>query len=392
MTGNWISVLLVLVAFAGAAPPAGAQLAGQTLAVAVAGPLTGGAANLGLEQRQGVELAVEEKNAAGGILGATVVLVAADDRADAAEGKAVAQRFCDDARVLGVVGHVNSGVSIEASNVYKACGLSMLTAMSSNPGVTDRGLDNVFRLTNRDDNKGPAIAGYLYRVLGKKRAVVVDDQTTYGRGVADLFAQAFMRAGGQVVARSTVTVGQKDFQPTVAGLPKEFDVLFFGGIAEAAPFLKEMRGAGIKQLFACGDGCWDVKGFLARTEGVAAQGEGVLVLSAAPSVGRVPGSAEFAARYQAKYGPIANYAVNSYDSARLVLLAIETAARQKSGVPTRAEVLAALRGVRFQGIAYGRPVTWDAKGDNTAAVIFLNVVEGDHFKEIGEVAREDLVK
>ncbi len=392
MTGKWISVLLVLVAFAGAAPPAGAQLAGQTLAVAVAGPLTGGAANLGLEQRQGVELAVEEKNAAGGILGATVVLVAADDRADTAEGKAVAQRFCDDARVLGVVGHVNSGVSIEASNVYKACGLSMLTAMSSNPGVTDRGLDNVFRLTNRDDNKGPAIAGYLYRILGKKRAVVVDDQTTYGRGVADLFAQAFIWAGGQVVARSTVTVGQKDFQPTVAGLPKEFDVLFFGGIAEAAPLLKEMRGAGIKQIFACGDGCWDVKGFLARTEGVAAQGEGVLILSAAPAVGRVPGSAEFAARYQAKYGPIANYAVNSYDSARLVLLAIETAARQKSGVPTRAEVLAALRGVRFQGIAYGRPVTWDAKGDNTAAVIFLNVVEGDHFKEIGEVAREDLVK
>ncbi len=392
MTGKWISALLVLVAFAGAAPPAGAQLAGQTLAVAVAGPLTGGAANLGLEQRQGVELAVEEKNAAGGILGATVVLVAADDRADAAEGKVVAQGFCDDARVLGVVGHVNSGVSIEASNVYKACGLSMLTAMSSNPGVTDRGLDNVFRLTNRDDNKGPAIAGYLYRVLGKKRAVVVDDQTTYGRGVADLFAQAFTRAGGQVVARSTVTVGQKDFQPTVAGLPKEFDILFFGGIAEAAPFLKEMRGAGLKQIFACGDGCWDVKGFLARTEGVAAQGEGVLILSAAPAVGRVPGSAEFAARYQAKYGPIANYAVNSYDSARLVLLAIETAARQKSGVPTRAEVLAALRGVRFQGIAYGRPVTWDAKGDNTAAVIFLNVVEGDHFKEIGEVAREDLVK
>jgi branched-chain amino acid transport system substrate-binding protein len=392
MTGKWISFVLVLVAFAGAAPPAEAQLAGQTLVVAVAGPLTGGAANLGLDQRQGVELAVEEKNAAGGILGATVVLAAADDRADAAEGKAVAQRFCDDARVLGVVGHVNSGVSIEASNVYKACGLSMLTAMSSNPGVTDRGLDNVFRLTNRDDNKAPAIAGYLYRVLGKKRAVVVDDQTTYGRGVADLFAQAFMRAGGQLVARSTVTVGQKDFQPTVAGLPKEFDVLFFGGIAEAAPLLKEMRGAGIKQLFACGDGCWDVKGFLARTEGVAAQGEGVLILSAAPAVGRVPGSAEFAARYRAKYGPIGTYSANSYDSARLVLLAIETAARQKSGVPTRAEVLAALRGVRFQGIAYGRPVTWDAKGDNTAAVIFLNVVEGDHFKEIGEVAREDLVK
>jgi branched-chain amino acid transport system substrate-binding protein len=162
-----------------------------------------------------------------------------------------------------------------------------------------------------------------------------------------------------------------------------------------------MRAAGLTTRVRCrrerdrparSYGCWDVKGFIARTEGVATSGEGVLILSAAPAVGRVPGSAEFAARYQAKYGPIANYAVNSYDSARLVLLAIETAARQKSGVPTRAEVLAALRAVRFQGIAYARPVTWDAKGDNTAAVIFLNVVEGDHFREIAEVTREDLGK
>jgi branched-chain amino acid transport system substrate-binding protein len=154
----------------------------------------------------------------------------------------------------------------------------------------------------------------------------------------------------------------------------------------------QMRARGIQQRFACGDGCWDVKGFIARAEGAATQGEGVLVLSAAPSVGRVPGSAEFAARYQAKYGPIANYAVNSYDSARLMLLAIETAAKTKAGMPTRDEVVSVLRGLQFQGIAYARPVTWDAKGDNTAAVILLNVVEGDRFKEIGEVSREDLAR
>lgn len=389
---RWLSPLPVILALAVSATPARAQLAGQTVTLAVAGPLSGGSAALGTEQKQAVEMAVDEKNANGGLLGAKVVLVWADDRADAGEGKAVAQRFCDDSRVLGVVGHVNSGVSIEASGVYGPCRLAMVTAMSSNPGVTERGLDNVFRLTNRDDNKGPAVARYLVRTLGKKRAVVVDDQTVYGRGLADLFAQGFTRAGGEVVARANVTVGQKDFEPTVASLPQDFDVLFFAGIAEAAPLLKAMRAHGLAQRFACGDGCWDVKGFIARTDGAAAQGEGVLILSAAPAVGRVPGSTEFAARYEAKYGPIANYAVNSYDSARLVLLAIETAARQKGGMPTRAEVLAALRAVKFQGIAYARPVTWDAKGDNTAAVIFLNVVEGDRFKEIGEISREDLAK
>jgi branched-chain amino acid transport system substrate-binding protein len=392
MMRRWLSLILIVPALGIASTAAHGQLTGQTVAIAVAGPLSGGAAALGVEQKQGVEMAVDERNAEGGILGASVVLVAADDRADAAEGKAAAQRFCDDPRVLGVVGHVNSGVSIEASKVYNGCRLSMLTAMSSSPGVTDGGLDNVFRLTNRDDNKGPAIAAYLYQTLGKRRAVLVDDQTTYGRSLADLFAQAFGRAGGEVVKRLTVTVGQKDFQPTVAEFPPSFDMVFFAGIAEAAPLLKEIRARGLQQRFACGDGCWDVKGFIARSDGAAAQGEGVLILSAAPSIGRVPGSSEFAARYQAKYGPIANYAVNSYDSARLVLLAIETAAKTKGGMPTRDEVITALRGLRFQGIAYARPVTWDKKGDNTAAVIFLNVVEGDRFKEIGEVSRDDLAR
>jgi len=392
MMNRWIASLLMALALAVTAAPAHAQLTGQTIAIAVAGPLTGSAAALGTEQKQAVEMAVDERNAAGGILGASIVLVTADDKADAAEGKAVAQRFCDDPRILGVVGHVNSGVTVEASNVYKACRLSMLTAMSSTPEVTDRGLDNVFRLTNRNDNKGPAIAAYLYRTLGKRRAVVIDDQTAYGRDLADVFAQSFGRAGGEVVKRLTVTVGQKDFQPTVADFPPSFDMVFFAGIAEAAPLLKELRARGLQQRFACGDGCWDVKGFIARSDGAATQGEGVLILSAAPSIGRVPGSSEFAARYQAKYGPIANYAVNSYDSARLILFAIETAAKAKGGLPTRDEVIAALRGLRFQGIAYARPVTWDAKGDNSAAVIFLNVVEGDHFKEIGEVSRDDLTR
>jgi branched-chain amino acid transport system substrate-binding protein len=392
MVIRWLTSIPVLLTLLVSATPTRAQLAGQTVAIAVGGPLSGSAAAFGVEQKQAVEMAVDEKNAAGGLLGAKVVLVSADDRGDAAEGKAVAQRFCHDPKVLGVVGHVNSGVTIDASSVYAACRLAMVTAMSSNPGVTERGLGNVFRLTNRDDNKGPAIATYLVRTLGKKRAAVVDDQTVYGRGLADLFAKAFARAGGEIVTRASVTVGQKDFEPTVASLPKDFDVLFFAGIAEAAPLLKAMRARGLAQRFACGDGCWDVKGFIARADGATSQGEGVLILSAAPAVGRVPGSAEFAARYQAKYGPIANYAVNSYDSARLVLLAVETAARQKGGLPTRDEVLAALRAVKFQGIAYARPVTWDAKGDNSAAVIFLNVVEGDRFKEIAEISREDLAK
>jgi branched-chain amino acid transport system substrate-binding protein len=265
----------------------------------------------------------------------------------------------------------------------------MLTPMSSNPGVTDRGLPNVFRLTNRDDHKGPGLAAYLYRRAAKRRAVVVDDQTAYGRGLADLFAAAFAKLGGTVVARPTVKVGDRDFQALLAGLPPDFDVMFFGGIAEASYLLQQMRERGQNQLFACGDGCWNVKGFIQPAGGAATRGEGVLILSAAPAIGRVPGSAAFAERYTKRFGPIANYAPSSYDSARLVIAAIQPAASARRALPARGDVVAALRKVQYQGIAYARPVTWDAKGDNTAAVIFVNVVEGDRFKEVGEITRSD---
>lgn len=372
--------------------PAAAQLQSQTIRIAVGAPLTGGAATFGVEMRQAVELALEEQNAAGGLLGARLEAAVADDEASDAKGQAVARAFCEDPTVLGVVGHVNSNVSITASNVYRDCGLLMITPMSSNPGVTDRGLPNVFRLTNRDDHKGPGLAAYLYRKAGRRRAVVVDDQTAYGKGLANLFAGAFTGLGGTVVARPIIKVGDRDFRPLLAALPRDFDVLFFGGIAEAALVLKQMREMGMSQLFACGDGCWNVKGFIQPAEGAATKGEGVLVLSAAPAVGRVPGSTEFAERYVRRYGPIANYAPNSYDSARLLLLAIEQAAKAKNGLPTRTEVLATMRGLRVQGIAYSRPVEWDRKGDNIAAVIFLNVVEADRFKEISEITRDDVPK
>ena len=87
------------------------------------------------------------------------------------------------------------------------------------------------------------------------------------------------------------------------------------------------------------------------------------MLSAAPAIGKVPGSGEFAARYNARFGPIQNYAASSCDSARIVMSAIEAGAKAKGGPPTRADVLAALKGLAFQGVAYAAPVVWDAKGD-----------------------------
>ncbi len=379
-------IALFSLATLGATGQAVAQLAGQEIHIGVGGPLTTGAASFGVEMRQAVQLAVDERNAAGGILGAKILTDAIDDAADSQKGEAAARHFCDDPADLAVVGHVNSGVTIAASTIYDGCGLVMITPMASSPGVTERGLAHIFRLTNRDDRKGPGLASYLYKSDGKRRAIVVDDQTPYGKGLADSFAKGFEGVGGSILVRKAVTVGETDFHAMLGGLPKDFDFLFFGGIREGALILKQMRELGMNALFACGDGCWDVKGFIVPSEGAAMKGEGVRILSAAPSLGKVPGSTEFAARYTGKYGPINNYAANSYDSARIAMAAIEQAAAAKKGMPTRAEVLSAMKSLKFQGIAYARPVQWTAKGDNDAAVIFVNVVDGDRFREVDQIA------
>ena len=361
---------------------------GRTVAVGIAGPFSGPSARLGLEMRRAAELAVEERNASGGIQGIRIEVLAADDQSSIEHGEGIARYLGTDSSVLGVVGHYNSDVTLAASDVYHTDGLAMITPIASHPALTERGLANVFRYTNRDDETGRAIAIYLHGSLGKRRAVVFQAASLYGRSMADEFVRWFTTLGGQVLTRLPINQGERDFGRLVAGLPADLDLFFYGGSFEGADLLRAIRGAGFPQCFATGDGCWDVANFLEPAAEAAAAGEGVLVLAASAAVGRVPGSGEFAEQYTRRHGPIVNYALNSYDAARVLLLAIDRAATAKGAVPGRAEVVAAMRAVPFQGIAYSRLLAWDAKGDNRASVTVLNVVDHHRFREIAELGFE----
>jgi branched-chain amino acid transport system substrate-binding protein len=366
-----------------------AQSKGETILIGVGAPLSGAAAPLGLEMKQAIELAIDEKNAGGGIFGAKVALEIADDASNPAKAETVARDFCSMSSLLGIVAHFDSDVTLVASGFYHECGLAMITPIASNPDVTERGFTNVFRFTNRDDQTGRAIAKYFFERLGKRRAVAIENVTMYGKSMSRAFIDAFTVLGGHILARRTVQVGVRDFAAEVKTLPSEFDVLFYSGMLEGAFILKAMRAAGLNQLFAAGDGCWDIPHFLEPAGASATEGEGVLVLSASPEIGRIPGSAAFAEKYYHRYGSIINYAANSYDSARVLLQAIEDAVTASKTIPTRAEVIEAMRKIRFQGIGYRRPTEWNEKGDNLATITALHIVKDGRFQQIAEFAAEN---
>src|SRR5271166_3449390 len=154
--------------------------------MAIGGPITGGSATFGAQLKNGVEQAIEDINAAGGILGQKIQAppFIGDDRADPKEGVSVANKFVGDG-VKFVVGHFNSGVTIPASDVYQENGMLEITPASTNPKVTDRGLWNIFRTCGRDDQQGSVAGDYILKNFKGKKIAFIHDKTTYGQGLAD---------------------------------------------------------------------------------------------------------------------------------------------------------------------------------------------------------------
>src|SRR6476619_1818318 len=171
------------------ADPASAQIK-----LGVAGPLTGGSAAFGAQLKNGTEQAVEDINAAGGILGQKIQLFVGDDRADPKEGVSVANKFVGDG-VKYVVGHFNSGVTMPASEVYQENGVLMVTHSATNPQITERGMWNVFRTCGRDDQQGSRAAAHIVKNMKGKKIAIVHDKTAYGQGLADETKKAMNKAG-----------------------------------------------------------------------------------------------------------------------------------------------------------------------------------------------------
>src|SRR5436309_4051857 len=181
----------------------------------VAGPITGGSAAFGAQLKNGVEQAVEDINAQGGILGQKIQVFLGDDRADPKEGVSVANKFAGDG-VKFVVGHFNSGVTIPASETYQENGILEITPAATNPKVTERNMWNIFRTCGRDDQQGAVAGAYILKAFKGKRVAVVHDKTTYGQGLADVTKATINKGGLKEVLYEGVNAGEKDYSALVS--------------------------------------------------------------------------------------------------------------------------------------------------------------------------------
>jgi branched-chain amino acid transport system substrate-binding protein len=340
---------------AAAAP---AAPAGITVKIAHAGPLTGSIAHLGKDDENGVHLAVDQLNAQKLTIDGKPVafqMQSEDDQADPKMGTTVAQKLVD-AKVAAVIGHLNSGVSIPASEIYTKAGIPMISGSATNPALTERGMKTVFRTVGRDDQQGPAIAQYIASELKAKKVAVVDDKTAYGEGIANEVEKTLKGAKVAIVGRERTTDKETDFKAILTKIKaKNPDVVFHGGMdATGGPMLKQARELGIKAVFAFGDGaCTDEMGKLA---GAAAEG---MVCSQA-GLPREAAAKDFVDAFTKKFGEIKQYAPYFYDGT----LAVAEAMKKANSVDP-AKFTPEIFNVSFKG-ATGQ-VAFDAKGDRKDA-------------------------
>jgi branched-chain amino acid transport system substrate-binding protein len=333
----------------------------QVVKIGHVGPVSGAIAHLGKDNEWGARLAIEELNAKGVSINGKKIkfeLVAEDDAADPKQGTAAAQKLVD-AKVSGVVGHLNSGTTIPASKIYSDAGIPQISPSSTNPKYTRQGYKTAFRVVADDVHLGGTLGRYAVNELKGKSIAVIDDRTAYGQGVAEEFEKAVKAAGGNLVGHEFTTDKATDFMPILTTLKgKKPDIIFFGGMdAVGGPMMKQMKSLGIKAKFMGGDGiCTNEMIKLAGD----AMADGQVVCAEAGGVDGAlkKGMDDFGAKFKKRFNDdVKLYSPYVYDA---VFVMVDAMQRAKSSDPAKyLPELAKTTG--YKGVT--GTISFDAKGD-----------------------------
>ena len=376
-----LSALAVSVVFVGlmlpAAQPVDAQSKG-TIKIASQSPLSGGQASLGEGIKLGAQLAVEKMKGNLEKMGYKVEFVPFDDQAKPDVGVANAKNIIADKDIMAVIGHLNSGVAIPSSEVYKEVGVVMISPANTNPVVTDRGYPNIDRVCGRDDVQGPVGAEFAAASLKIKTAYVLHDKTQYGQSIAEFFKADAEKKGIKVLGFEG-TEEKSNFDPLLTPIKaKNPDVIYFGGIYDqGAPFFKQAREKGIKSKFMGPDGMDSSD--LTKIAGKAVVG--MNYTSAAGPASALPKAKAFVDDFKKKFSKNPEpYAAEAYDATVIAIKAIEEVA--KSGKMSRESVSTAIRKVKLSGIT--GEIAFDSRGDRQKAQYFVLTVASDNPEKWGD--------
>jgi branched-chain amino acid transport system substrate-binding protein len=328
-------------------------------------PLTGPIAHLGKDNENGARLAIEEINKSGLMIdGKKVILtlVPEDDAEDPKTATQVAQKLVD-AKVVGVVGHLNSGTSIPASKIYSDAGITQISPSATNPDYTKQGFKTTYRLVATDAQQGPALANYVINTLRAKTVAIIDDSTQYGKGLADEFEKTIKAAGVKVVTREASNNKATDFKAILTKVKgSKPDVIMYGGMdATGGPLTKQAAELGIKAKVVGGDGMCTEK--LAELAGEAVIN--VTCSEAGMALSKMAQGADFQKRYKERFNTdVQIYAPFTYDA---VYVFVDSMKRANSVDP--AKILVVMPDTKMNGLVGN--IAFDNKGDMKEGVITL---------------------
>ncbi|NMM76468.1 branched chain amino acid ABC transporter substrate-binding protein [Acidovorax sp. SRB_14] len=319
--------LTVAAAIAAVAGIASAQE--QVIKIGHVGPVSGPQAHYGKDNENGARMAVDDLNTQGITIAGKKIkfeLQAEDDAADPKQGTAAAQKLCD-AKVAGVVGHLNSGTTIPASKVYNDCGIPHVTGAATNPNLTKPGYKTTYRIIANDLALGAGLATYAADTLKLKKVAMIDDRTAYGQGVAEVFKKTAAAKGMQIVDEQFTTDKATDFMAILTAIKsKNPDAIFFGGMdPQGGPMLRQMEQLGLSNVkYFGGDGICTAE--LAKLSAGAKTLGNVICAEGGSSLAKMPGGMAWKARYDAKYpGQFQIYSPYTYDATMLLVDAMKRA-------------------------------------------------------------------
>lgn len=327
----------------------------KTVKIGVAGPHTGASASFGEQLWRGAEQSAKDINAKGGINGALIELVKADDACEPKQAVSVANRLVDDDEVEAVIGHFCSSSTIPASEVYADAHILMITPASTNPKVTDRGLPTILRTCGRDNQQGFVAAEFIHNTLRARKVAVIHDKDTYGQGIADAMKLRLEALGQKTALYEGLTRGEKDFNALVTKIKQVgADAIYFGGLhTEAGPLVRQLREQGSTIPFISGDGI--VSEDFVTSAGGAKMVQGVYMTFGADPRKLPAGKAVVETFRKAGYEP-EGYTLYSYATLEIIAKALQEVKKQ-DGVALskwlKSHQVATIMG----------PKEWDQKGD-----------------------------